>query len=327
MSLLFMQLSAANYTNVAICVIGAPRTLSHTANNIAKSFAQTKVRSDYFILLRKTQYSEHNSKEQISHYDKLSWLELSRAIAHLTPLISIRNSSTKFSINPNCELPRDAMKLCDKTNQPSYQRLWETMIGFTECFADLKKHEYKIKKQYTTIIRLRPDTFFYDTINPMLLSPTVPIFPYGHISCTSTKNDHVCVNDHIAFLPRIFADRYLEMADRYTHCNTKNDTIDQHKFWKQYVSNKWTLARTIVLEMMTTPKITWRREKVPYIILRSSNPPFLSCKRAAITHEYVTSNNWNTSECIKCVKYIRTYFHNASTDGYTKICSTITGVV
>ena len=319
-SLFIIHISLLSYTKTAVCIVGAPRTLMYASNNIASKIKKTEVDVDYFVVLRQTVQSEFNSKESISERTKTHWSDLVYALKAFSPTVFFKNSTTEFVNNPNCKLPASAMKSRDQTNQSSYQRTWETMIGLKECFTGVTKHEVKTNRSYTSVVRLRTDTVFYGNINPILLNPPNAIFPYGRMKCTGTDNKNFCVNDHLAFLPRSTAARYFNMADRYTNCNT-NDR-ETFNYWKQYTSTSWHLARTIVIEMNSLPKVKWYRANVPYTILRLHNMSAMSCKRAGIKYEYTKINSWNAIECSKCVSYLQREIDYAKSEQFSnKICS------
>jgi len=66
---------------------------------------------------------------------------------------------------------------------------------------------------YDTVIRLRPDTFFYRPLAAKFFAPSKPLFPSGVAGCRAP-----CTNDHMAFLPRTAAPLYFNMADEYIYC-------------------------------------------------------------------------------------------------------------
>ena len=289
----------------AVCIVGAPRTFPIVAETIRNAIKAVHVDVDFFFVLRLNAEAQHTSKTQVTREQDLpfDWVDIQAAIGAFKPHVAaVLNSSTTFVNNPNCPLPAAAQDSCDRTRQPAFVRMWETMIGFRECFSEVKNHEATNNRLYRAVIRLRTDTLFYGPLDPALLTPTLATFPRGHMGCIAP-----CVNDHLAFMPRAVAHLYFEMADRYVHCR---DTSFDRAMWKS-MGKHWSISRLIVSALNAShPAIVpWRHATVPYTLARTGSLLATSCQRAGITNEEHAVAGMqvtlNSTECLACATFMR----------------------
>lgn len=291
----------------AVCIVGAPRSFSYASRSIRESISASKVDVDYFFVLRWSSHAQRNSKDEKPATNRNpSWVKIRPFIQAFSPVV-VLNSTTEFREDKNCPVPQQAWDQQDQSGQAAIERSWETMVGFKECFMAVEDHEANRHAMYHAVVRLRTDTFFYGPMTSNLLLPAEATFPRGRIGCSLSGDPLFCVNDHLAFLPRAVASRYFDMADRYRFCGVRLASFqDEHDYWRTIHKGKWLLSRAIVVEFNRSGVVPWRRELVPYSILRREKL-IQSCDRAAIREEFLPKMT-DEDECMRCLEVLTKHF-------------------
>ena len=150
----------------------------------------------------------------------------------------------------------------------------------------VQDHESYREMMYRNIVRLRTDIFFYGEVPTNVLLSNRPIFPIGKMGCSSKRP---CVNDHIVFLPRMFANTYFDLADEYVYCGTG--------YIRPIDASMWSYSE--ILHEKFQHK-NFLEVDIPYTLLRLEYGPVKSCKRAGIRSPPLS--------CNKCVEYASKYF-------------------
>lgn len=264
-----------------MCIIGSPRTFTKTADNVLTTLAEASSCIDHFFLIRTNHMAEKNTKG--GSYATPVLNDFEAAVRRFAP-VAVRYSNTTFASNPECVLEQRAMSNWDTsvTKQPAFERVWETMVGFKECFQLVRDHEVRRGGLYGSVVRLRTDMVFFGALKPSVLRPVVTTLPRGKMAGSA--------NDHLAFLPRDAAPTYFEMSDRYVHCKGVMP-LPKLTALSEFIHMEFSMA--------TLP---WRNTSIDYTLVRSAGT---DCSRAGIGDNIYWTTTWMAAECARCTTFVR----------------------
>ena len=197
--------------SVAVCVMGDARTFRSTHMHIYTRMIATGVHIDWYFWMTNGGYN--NSKG--GAYKDYSDAELRADVACFHPTFVELNATSSFEgkRNNDCTF-QGGNKAFDRSGQSIIERIVGTEAKFFECFRRVEAEERRRGQNYTNVIRLRPDIFFFANIDPAILTSSVPIFPNGGHGTTFPA-----FSGYLAFLPRWAAADYFEIIKTYFGCH------------------------------------------------------------------------------------------------------------
>lgn len=234
------ETAVLNSPSVAVCIIGDARTFHLTRMHIYTRLVGTGVAIDWFFWMTNIGYK--NSKGDA--YTVMSDCDLRADVAYFRPTFVELNATSSLERPKHCIWPL-RNHLFDKSGETDEQRLVATEIKFRDCFRRVVAEERRRGRNYTTVVRMRPDIFFFANIDPVILTSQVPIFPNGGHGTLFPA-----FNGHLAFLPRWAAADYFNIVETYFHCNgTMNATILEVQEYPVYLNEvRWNhTARTVLI--------------------------------------------------------------------------------
>ena len=96
----------------------------------------------------------------------------------------------------NC-VYREGTRPFDQSGQTTEERMVAMEMKFRDCFSQVVAEERRRGRNYTNVVRFRPDIFFFANIDPAILTSPVPIFPNGGHGTLFPA-----FSGYLAFLPR-----------------------------------------------------------------------------------------------------------------------------
>ena len=111
---------------------------------------------------------------------------------------------------------RSAQLRAYASDQPWLLAWWQTWDRLRSAFGLVVAYESSHMLRFEWVVRLRPDAWFFRpgfafcTLNPA----DGVVTPSGIAGCSAP-----CINDHLAWIPRQFADGYFDAAEELENCH------------------------------------------------------------------------------------------------------------
>jgi hypothetical protein len=218
------------HDRVAVCISGEFRTMNEplVLSTLRSAFLHVDgVGVDFFAwVTNDPEVVERNSKnksyEQIGNGVVRSVLaSLARQSCYGAFVLNEDN----YRVSETCNFGDIAKKRADKSGESVLTRQSQPLLKRKKCFNLVRASEQEIqlshggKWTYKTVISLRPDNFFYQKLTRFHLLPQLPTFPPPAHGAPKHE-DRGIPNDHIAFLPREYAELYFSLGNRYLNCES-----------------------------------------------------------------------------------------------------------
>ena len=302
---------------VAVCITGAVRNFLEHFTNIRDTLAATNVSTEYFFVLSNDSVSSTNSKGHVyPPADALEVTGAARSFQRLSYLTLNGEAGAHFVRNKECRVADSTQShpIDRLSTQHNLARFMETFAKLEACYVQVVLREQALKRQFTMVLRLRPDMFFFDALSPEVLTSSNPIFPNGGIGARLPA-----FNDHLAFLPRRHAKPFFTAGRVYKHC-TRAHVMTMPVFGAQKLPIYLRDGRSkeVGVEWKLAPP---RTMLIPYAIAHGNATGQENCERVKVLWNTANGKVDGGTEGVgvispkspiaqaryrKCVEYVRT---------------------
>ena len=217
--------------NTAVCISGEARTFAMSLSMATIEAALNgpeEVSVDVFCYMTNSMKGDWNSKGK--QYDAVDDLTIQFASNSLTRHSKLGNCVLRRSVSSlkdqisSCNFGSKGEKMFDLSNETVAVRQGLPLLKRHRCFQlvleaeRMKSAQTGVAWTYDTVMSLRPDVFFFRPLTYEHFVPRMPIFPAPAHTAPAGAHIRGFPNDHIAILPRFYADRYFNLAKTFTNC-------------------------------------------------------------------------------------------------------------